>query len=1079
MEPVQGAANPSILAQEAEGTKEGERRQVTVMFCDLVGSTFLASRLDPEDLREVIRAYQAVATASIERHAGYVARYMGDGILVYFGYPRAQEDDAERSVRAALEIIAAVPRLRSLPDLELDARVGIATGLAVVGDLIGKEMSREEAVVGRTPNLAARLQGLAKSGGVVISRETRQIVANLFDCRDLGGHDLKGFDEPIQAWSVVDEWNVDDRFEATRPSYGLVPLAAREADFQRLCAAWDQVRNGSGQVIHLRGAPGIGKSRLTHSLREHLVAEPHVVLRYYCGPRFQNSALFPIAEHMRLAAGLSNDDSPDSSLDKLEGLLSASSADDEARQIVPFLASLLSISPGDRYPPVAVTPERQKERVFDFLVSKLVSLARDQAVLMLFEDLHWIDPSSLELLERLIDRIADLPVLLLATSRPEFEPPWSASPLSETIELRHLDRDCSLTIVDSITGGRALPTPLLEQLLDKSGGVPLFIEEITKAVLESGLIREVAGRFELTGPLPGFAVPSSLQDSLMARLDRLGAAKKVAQVGAAIGRRFSLDLLGAVSDLPETELRPAIKRLVDSDLVECRQETEGASICVFKHALLQDAAHATMLRPNRQRLHKRIAVELENRLEQGTQTSPELLAHHFSAARIPQKAVPYLQQAGVLASSRAAHTEAIRHFRAAMDLLTELPRATRHQLELGIRLNLGLSLSAARGYAAPEVEDTYQRARELCHILGETVDLYPVIRGLCTFYIVRAQLPIALELAEQCVRLGDQSQDPVQLIEGYTALGYTRFFMGDAVLSRNALEHSLQFYRSHHGQRLQYPTSQDPAISDLALLALVAWMRGKDEESLRCIREALEVAHELKRPFDLAYARCFTAMFHNMRREPKAAAAHAAEAIDLAAQYGFDIWLAAGTLHAAIAQAALGQAAQATVVMEKTLEAWQAAGAGLNQSFFLAGLAEVHLGNQELEAALSAVDRAIDHAARHREHFYDAVLFRLRGQLRSESRGDLSDRGEADLLHAIDVARTQGARMFELEARASLHRWRIRSGRPDPHQQKLQSLYQDLVRDCASTVPIREVGMLLEQSVHPENDASVDSSSAV
>lgn len=1080
-------AGPVPVTTLAAQSMEGERRQITVMFCDLVGSTSLSNALDPEDLREVIRAYQATATASIERHAGFIARYMGDGILVYFGYPAASDDDAERAVRTGLDVVAEVSRLRPLPELQILARVGIATGLAVVGDRIGSGMAMEEAVVGRTPNLAARLQGLAEPGGVVISRETRNLVADLFHCRDLGERSLKGFDEPVEVCSVLGERIVDNRFKAIRPSYKRVPLIARERELEQLQAAWQSARDGSRQVVMVRGAPGVGKSRLAEALRDSAAAQDHVVLHYYCAQRFQNTALFPITNQIRESAELKKSDSPDTCLDKLEQLFESSSAEAGAdpSQTVPYLASLLSIPLGNRYPPVLVTPEKQRERVFQLLAAKLTSLARDQAVLILFEDLHWIDPTSLQLLQQLIGRIVELPVLLLMTSRLEFDPPWEALPNLTTIELPHLDRDDSLQIIASITGGKALPPAIVQQILAKSDGMPLFVEEITKSVLESNLLQELADRFELTGPLPSFAVPSSLHDSLMARLDRLDSAKKVAQIGAAIGRQFSLDLLTAVSSLSETELRPAIQRLINSDLVEC-QESEGEQICIFKHALLQDAAHATMLRQTRQHLHGKIAIELEKRANSGVDTSPEVLAHHFALARMPEKTIFYRQQAGILANSRAAYTEATHHFRSAIELLSQLPKSTtRNQLELEIRLYLGLSLSATRGYAAPEVEDTYQRARELSHILADSVDLFPVIRGLCTFYLVRGQLATASELAEQCVRLSERSQIPAHLIEGHTALGYTRFFMGNTQPAKAALERSVQIYRQHQGQELDYPTSQDPAISDLSLLALISWMQGQDMESRRCSSEAIALAVQLKRPFNLAYARCFAAMFHNMRHEPESALAQAEQAIEVSMHYGFDIWVAAGSLHAGIAKAALGEmeldgsmfgqaisgeatsseTIQAGELVQARLAAWQAAGARLNRSFFLAGLAEVRWHYGQLQEALAAVDQAIDHAAQHRERFYDAVLFRLRGELQAEIGGALAEQAEADLLHAIEVAHGQGARMLELEAHASLHEWGLRHGHPGSQREAFQSLYQELAPICAETIPIRKAGRLLEQAV--------------
>lgn len=1058
---VAGEEDKAWPPAKTETAQDGVRRQITVMFCDLVESTTLSTSLDPEDLREVIRAFQAAAAAATERHAGFIARYMGDGILVYFGYPQAHEDDAERAVRTGLELMAAVHRLRPLPGVALDARVGIATGLVVVGDLIGEGMSREEAVVGPTPYLAARLQGLAKPGTVVMSQATRRLVVNLFDCEHLGRHHLKGFREPVHAWRVLDERAVASRFEAIHPATELTPLVGRAPELQALEDAWSSARQGRGQVVAVRGDPGVGKSRLTQALREHVAKGPHVLLRYYCAPRFQNTALFPIIDQLQRVARLRQDDSVEVRLDKLERLLARSDSGQEMSQTVPYLAALLSIPLGNRYVPISMTPERQKERTLKALAGQLIGIARNKPVLVLFEDLHWIDASSLEWLEQLIAPIPDCAVLLLVTSRPEFEPPWAGVPFATTLELGRLNQGDSRKIIASLTGGKSLPPQVIGQVLEKSDGVPLFVEEIAKAVLESGLMEEESARYVLTGALPTFAVPSTLHDSLMARLDRLDATREVAQAGAAIGRHFSLDLLAAVCELPEQELRSAIQRLADANIIECRGSYPDAT-CSFKHALLQDAAHATMLRGRRQHLHRQIANALENGFPQTVAAAPELLAHHFTEARVPEKAIPYWQQAGVLASSRAAHTEAIGHFLTAIDLLTHLSAcATRDQLELGVRLNLGLSLSAARGYTAPEVEDAYRRARDLCHRLGDTADLYPVLRGLCTFYIVRGELSAARELAEQCLRLGDQTLSPEYLIEGYTALGYTLVYMGEISKGQTLLEKGLDAYRTHGGQGLQYPTEQDPAVSDLSLLALVAWMRGDTEAGLRWSREAIAHAEELKRPFDLAYAHCFAAMYHNMSREPKTAADHAARAIDLSMEHGFDAWLAAGTLHSAVARGALGETAEAIGLLKTTLAAWEAAGAGLNRPFFEAGLAETYRRDGQHDAALTAVGQAIDHAERHREHFYDAVLYRLRGEIRIARGGDLIEAGERDLLYALEIARGQGSRLFELDVLASLHVWYRKSGRPDPSQQAFQSLCDTLSQRSPDAVPVREARALL------------------
>jgi class 3 adenylate cyclase len=555
-----------------------ERRQLTVMFCDLVGSTALSARLDPEDYREVVAAYHRAVADAVRSFDGFVAKYMGDGVLIYFGYPQAHEHDAERAVRAGLGVVDAVARL-DVKSVKLQARVGIATGLVVVGDLIGEGSAQEQSVVGETPNLAARLQSLTEPEAVVIAAGTRRLVGGLFEYRDLGAVEIKGIAAPVPAWQVLRPSAVASRFEALRGS-ALAPLIGREEEIDLLLRRWARAKTKDGQVVLISGEPGIGKSRITAELEGRLRAEPHIGLRYFCSPYCRDSALYPFIDQLWHAAEFARDDPPEAKLERLEGVLARAAPPDED---VAFLADLLSLPASERHPLPNLSPQRKKERTLEALIRQLEGLARRQPVVMVFEDAHWIDPTSRELLDLTVGRVRGLPMLLIVTFRPEFQPPWIGQPQVSMVALNRLDQRDRVGLVEQIAGGKALPDEVVAQIAERTDGVPLFVEELTKSVLESGLLREEGDRYVLDGVLPPFAIPTSLHDSLMARLDRLASVRLVAQTGAAIGREFSHDLLRAVSRLPEDELHTALGRLVASELV-LQRGTPPDAVYSFRHA---------------------------------------------------------------------------------------------------------------------------------------------------------------------------------------------------------------------------------------------------------------------------------------------------------------------------------------------------------------------------------------------------------------------------------------------------------------------------------------------------------------
>jgi class 3 adenylate cyclase len=627
----------TAMAVSPDSQLGAERRQLTVLFCDLVGSTTLSARLDPEDLRSIIATYHRCCTELVERNGGFVARYMGDGVLAYFGYPRAHEHDAEHAVRTGLSLVEAVPRLETAADFPLQIRVGIATGLVVVGDLIGAGAAQEEAVVGETPNLAARLQALAGPAAVVIAASTRRLTGGLFEYRDLGAVTLKGFAEDVPAWQVLGAGSAESRFEALRAT--TTPLIGRYEEIDLLLRRWEQAKGGEGCVVLVSGEPGIGKSRIAQTIAERVSDEPHTRLRYFCSPHHLDSALYPSIAQLERAAGFRREDTAEQRLDKLEALFAQGTND--FSEAVPLLADLLSIPTGDRYPPMNLTAQKRRERMLHALVAQVEGLSARQPVLMVFEDVHWSDPTTRESLDVLIDRIPTLRVLLLITFRPEFAAPWIGRPHVTMLTLNRLPRRQAAEMIVDVTGGKALPKEISNQIVDRTDGVPLFIEELTKAVVESGILTDTGDCYTVSGPVAPPAIPTSLHASLLARLDRLGAARDVAQIAAALGRQFSYELINVVSAIPHPRLDDALAQLVRAELIFQRGTPPHAEY-TFKHALVQDAAYHTLLRSRRQQLHAHIVATLEDRFPEIAVNQPALLAHHCTEAGLAEKAVAYV-----------------------------------------------------------------------------------------------------------------------------------------------------------------------------------------------------------------------------------------------------------------------------------------------------------------------------------------------------------------------------------------------------------------------------------------------------
>ena len=698
---AQAAFEPSAAFMPSKTTDAAERRQLTVMFVDLVGSTALSGRLDPEELRDIIGAYHRRCAEVITSSGGFVAKYLGDGVLAYFGYPKAHEEDAEQAVRTGLALIEAVTRLNAGRSTSLQVRVGIATGLVVVGDLLGEGAAREQAVIGETPNLAARLQGLAEPNTVVIADNTRRLLGGLFDYRDLGPLAIAGMDHPVQVWRVLGASSLGSRFEALRAAS--TPLIGREEEIALLMRRWQQAKAGDGSVVLIVGEPGIGKSRIAQTILEQLANEPHTRLRFFCSPHHRHSALYPSIAQLQQAAGFRREDSAETRLNKLVEVLAL--ADHDLREAVPLLADLLSIPTGDRYRPLNLSPQKRKEKTLQVQLAQIEGLAAQQPLLMLWEDIHWSDPTTLESLDLLIDRAATLRALIILTFRSEFTPPWVGRPHVTLLSLNRLPRRHRAEMIAHLTGGKILPRGVADQIIDRTDGVPLFIEELTKSVVESGWVT-VGGEH--------LAIPTTLQASLLARLDRLAPTREVAQIAAALGRQFSHELISAVADMPSARLENALEQLVQAELV-FRRGTPPDATYTFKHALVQDAAYSTLLRNRRQQLHGRIAATLERQFPEIAATQPELVAQHCTSAGVVEKSVEYWDKAGRMAVQRSTMAEAAAHFGKALELLGSLPKSPEQRSnERSLQLALAGALTAAKGWASPEAGEAYARARELC-----------------------------------------------------------------------------------------------------------------------------------------------------------------------------------------------------------------------------------------------------------------------------------------------------------------------------------------------------------------------------
>jgi class 3 adenylate cyclase/predicted ATPase len=1038
---AKAALSTDSLSVDLSPIDLGERRQVTVMFSDLVGSTALSARMDPRDLREVISAYQKCVAETVRRFDGFVAKYMGDGVLIYFGYPQAHEDDAERAVRTGLELIAAVTGLKM--GASLQTRVAIATGLVVVGDLIGSGEAQERGIFGETPNLAARLQGVAEPNMVVIAEGTRRLLGNLFELQDLGARDLKGIARPARAWAALRPSSVESRFEALR-AMGLTALVGREEEIESLLLHWSRVKSGEGQVVLLEGDPGIGKSRLTDVLLERLAAEPHTRLRYFCSPQHTDSALFPIIGQMQRATGLALDDARGARLDKLDALLAQTSTTSEDAALI---AEMLSLPNDGRYPALDLAPQDRRQRTLEALVWQLEALTRSNPVLMIFEDAHWADPTSLELFSRTVDRIRNLGVLLIVTFRPEFDPPWIGRPYVTALTINRLAKREVGAMIDRLVGNKLMPASIRQDIIERTDGIPLFIEEMTKAVLEADSQR-AAERTVAAAPSPALAVPASLHASLMARLDRLGPAKEVAQIGAAIGREFSHALLTAVVRKPGLELASALDRLIAAGLL-FGQGTPPHVSYLFKHALVQDAAYGMLLRGPRRAIHARIAETLKSKFGEISDTQPELLARHYTEAGLIEKALTLWGKAGQRSLERSALVEATDQLKRALaqiELLPSTPALRREQIKLQVALIA--PLIHVSGHAAPETTAAKERARQLIEKAKELREpledpflLFSVLFGFWASSFVAFDGKTLCELAAQFLAIAEREEVTAPVIVGHRMMSSSLLFTGEIAKSLPHFDRALELYDPVEHRGLAVRFGVDPRVAVMCFRSFALWSLGYPEAALADASQALLYAREIGQATALMFALDQTSITHILSGNYTIALAQLDEVVMLANEKSALFWKALGNALKGCAFVLSRKSSEAVHLISTAIAEWRSTGATISVPFLSVHLAKAFADLNQMDDALQCIDRALAAVERTNERWCEAEVHRMAGEIALTFGQSDATRAEGYFQRALAVAREQQARSWELRAATSMARLCCKQGKVQQARNLLAPVY--------------------------------------
>jgi class 3 adenylate cyclase len=1007
------AANRSQVTRTASISPSAERRQLTVLFVDLVGSTALSQRLDPEDLREVIRGYNETVARTIRDGGGFVAKFMGDGVLAYFGYPQATEDAAERAVRTTLRVIVAIKALPTVGERPLAVRAGVATGPVVVGDIVGDDIAREVNVVGETPNLAARLLTVAEPNEVVIADSTRRLVGDLFRLRSLGSRFLKGIDAPTEIWAVLDDRSVVSRFEAVRNTRRS-QFVGRGQEVGLLLDRWDHAMASEGQLVLLSGEAGIGKSRITDTFYALIASKPHYRIRYQCSPQHPNSPLYPVITQLTHEAGIAPDDDGTKRAAKIDALLGSTDKDRAA-----LIANVIGIPMPEGSRLAALEPTRRRRATLDALARQIELLCSERPVLLLVEDAHWIDPSTQDLVTLLIERTAALPLLIVVTFRPEYQAPWLTNPVATELTLNRLSRAQVLMLLGSLAQGKSLPEDIIDHITARSDGIPLYVEEMFSALRDAGVITETEGGYHLTRPLHETTVPATLQDSLMARLDCIASAKAVAQAGAAIGREFDHKLLAAAADIDDAVLQRGLLNLVAAGLVFARG-TPPDALYSFKHALVRDAAYAGMLRSTRQQLHGRIALQLENAPTDVSASQPEILAHHFGEAGQRAKAAHYWQAAGRRALERSAYREAVTNLTRAIGLIDAVNEQDRARTELDLQIALAIALHAVKGQAAEEVAKAYERARSLCAEVDDVAQRCRVLMGLYRYFGGRGQKQAASELVDQFFAVAQQSQDPALLLQAYMAKGTAELINGNLVDSLAHLDEAIARYSAEKYRDDVVRFSLDPGVVSLSRSSWVLWLLGFPDKAIARSEATLELARRLGHTHSLGMALGFAAMLYQFRREPGEVEPLAKEAEVLCLEHGPPQYVFLGQFLRGWVVAHDGNTETGLRQMRDAFGEYRRMGLALDLDWYLGTMADVHRirgesdeGMRLLSDAQAVPDPGVG--------YFQSELERLRGQFNLLGGDEPS--AASCFERAAKIARSQHAQAFEL--RAAIDRSRV------------------------------------------------------
>jgi class 3 adenylate cyclase/tetratricopeptide (TPR) repeat protein len=1033
-----------VKAEQRDTGLTGERRHLTVLFCDLVGSTEIAAQLDPEEWRVIVADYHRAVGQAVERFGGYVAQYLGDGVMAYFGWPQAHDNDAERAARAGLAILDAIAKLNEQSERrKLSARVGIDSGAVVVGASAGKEAD----VFGDAPNIAARVQAVAAPGTVLITDAVHRLVSGLFVVENRGAQALKGIEGSTQLYRVIQPSGVRGRLQAVAASRGLTPFVGREDELRSLMNRWERVLDGEGQVALITGEAGIGKSRLVQRFHEQIKDTPHTWVEATAGALFQNSPFYAVAEMLREFVAWRGDESAEEQLAQLASRLK--SAGVKPAETIPLIAPLLNLQLPAKYPPSSLSPEQQRRRLLATLVEWVLSAARVQPFVIVIEDLHWADPSTLELIQLLVEQGATSRLLLLYTARPEFHAEWPPRAHHTQITLDRLSARNVRTMVEVVAAGKSLSDATIAVVVERTSGVPLFVEELTRAVLESADTRLTARQ-----------IPVTLHDSLMARLDQLGPAKEVAQVGAVIGGAFSYELLHAVYPIAEENLQSALRNVANAELIFVRGIPPDSTY-QFKHALIRDTAYEALLRSRRRELHQRLAQILVERFPESATSAPELLAHHCTEGGLVAQAVRYWRRAGRRATERSANAEAITQLSKGLELVKSLP-ATSERLMEEVKLQIALltPLIATKGYTAPEVEKACNRALQQCQQLGEAPQLFTVLGGLNSIYYNRGELEISLELARRMLRLAESRGDPVLLLWGHYALGFTLASQGAFKAARGHLEQSIALYDARKGGT--YGFVQDPGPTALALLSHVVHSLGYPDQALKKMQQAVALARSLSHPFTLAWVLGLAGELNWIRGEKSAARGLWEERVALSTQQGFKHLLTSASLSLGFALAEQGRGRDELAKMHNALHSMTEALAFGDKlrGLGLLALAQGKVG--QADQGLAKIDEALALAKKTKKSGHEGDLYRVKGQLllMKDARG--LRKAQQSFSTAIRIARDQKAKSDELTAVIHFARLLASNGRRERARAMLAEIY-GWFTEGFDTADLKDAKALLEE----------------